>query len=80
MGSKGERGVLAEVCCVLKSRRIGWSRRGTEKGKMQHDGIIDETRSGLDWTRTRGEAVYCKAVRPSGERVMKLGAGGGVGG
>jgi len=47
---------------------------------MQHDGIIDETRSGLDWTRTRGEAVYCKAVRPSGERVMKLGAGGGVGG
>jgi hypothetical protein len=70
--------VLAEVvCCVLKSRRIGWSRRGTEKGKMQHDGIIDETRSGLDWTRTRGRQC---TVRPSRERVMKLGAGGGVGG
>jgi hypothetical protein len=43
---------LAEVCCVLKSRRIGWSRRGTEREVRQHGGI-DETRSGLDWTRTR---------------------------
>jgi len=40
--------VLADVCCVLKLRRIGWSRRGTEKGKGQHDGI-NETGSGLNW-------------------------------
>jgi hypothetical protein len=60
LGSKGVRSDLGEVCtvcCVLKSRRIGWSRRGTEKGKRQHD-EIDETRSGLDWTRTRGRQYY----------------------
>lgn len=68
--------MLVKECCVLKSRRIGWSRRGTEKGKMQHDGI-DEARSGLDWTRTRGRQCI---VRPGGEREMKVGAGGGVGG
>lgn len=78
-GVESERLSWQRGCSVLKLRRIGWSRRGTEKGKREHDG--NKTRPDLEWTRPERQNNKGLSKAKGGSTVrageMKTGRGSG---